>query len=72
VTVETSTVTRVRHGKRETSTTILEADNLSVRVDQETGEVVLELFRYGANDRAVESYQLRLCRQDRERVRAVI
>lgn len=70
--VETSTIQRVKHGSRETFTVILEADNMSVRTDQTTGEVVLELFRYGANDRAIESYQMRLCVTDRDRLKAVL
>ena len=69
---DTSEVLRVKHGAKETTTSLLEADNMSVRVDSETGEAVLELFRYGNNGRALESYQMRLCREDRERLRSIL
>lgn len=63
-----SVVERVTFGKKETATHVLTADNLSVR-DTNDGGLVLELFRYGVNDRALESYRFTLCPEDADRVR---
>ncbi len=68
-----STLLRVKHaGSRETVTTLLEADNMSVREDAETGEAIVELFRYGANERALESFQMRFCALDRARLKTLL
>lgn len=63
-----SVICRVAHrGKRESITTILTADNTSVRLAPD-GSLVLELFRYGARGEPLESYQFHLCPEDRARV----
>jgi hypothetical protein len=65
-----STVERVSYrGKRETSTHILTADNMSIREDKETGALILELFRYNAKGDPVEGWQMRFCTEDRKRLR---
>lgn len=66
-----SSIVRVKHRGRETAATLLEADNMSVRTSDD-GEAILELFRYGSDGRAVESYQMRLCVEDRQRLKAIL
>ena len=68
MTDNSSAVVRVKYsGARETSTELLSADNLSIRASAE-GRLILELFRYGANDRAIEGYQLIFCPEDKQRL----
>lgn len=64
-----SHIVRVAYsGKRESETVVLNSDEISVRRDPE-GFLVVELFRYGANNRALEGYQFRFCPEDAERVK---
>ena len=73
MTTDTSTIQRVTYRKRETTAVLLEADNMSVRTDVESGEAVIELFRYhDATGKPMESYQMRLCREDRQRLKHVL
>jgi hypothetical protein len=65
--------TRVELAKyrgKETTTLLLDADNMSVRAEPDGG-LVLELFRYGANDRAIESYRFHISAEDRRRVKQI-
>jgi hypothetical protein len=65
------TNTRVELAKyraKETTTLLLDADNMSCRATPDGG-MVLELFRYGANGRAIESYRFYLSAHDRKRLR---
>jgi hypothetical protein len=65
-----SHIVRVAYsGKRETETVLLDADNMSVRRCPD-GFLVVELFRYGTNSKALEGYQFRFCPEDAERVKA--
>lgn len=66
---DTSTIERVNYRGKETRTHILTADNMSVYANQETGELCIALHRYGAQDKPVETFEFRLCAQDRERLR---
>jgi hypothetical protein len=64
-----SRVERVNHRAKETSTVLMEADNLSVRRGA-AGELILELFRFDARKRThAEAYKFVLCQEDAERVR---
>lgn len=71
--MDTSTVALVKYGRngagRETETALLTADNLSVYRDGKG--LVLSLHRY-RDDRAVESYRLRLSEEDTSRLRALL
>jgi hypothetical protein len=66
---DTSTIERINYRGRETRTHVLTADNASVYENKETGELCLALHRYGDNERAVETYEFRLCAADRERLK---
>ena len=67
----TSRVMRVKYRGKETAATILESDNMSVRTSPD-GCAVVELFRYGADGKAIEGYQVHFCAVDRERLKAVL
>jgi hypothetical protein len=66
----TSRVVRVKHRGKETAETLLEADNTSIRLDAE-GCLIVQLFRYGADERALESYQFHFSADDRRRIREI-
>ena len=59
----TSRLERAKYTGRETTTVVLECDKASVRRAPDGG-LVVELFRYGRDDKAVEGYQLHLCAAD--------
>lgn len=58
-----SMIERVKFGAKETATHLLTADNLSARKAPD-GSAVLELFRYGNDGIAKESYRFHLCPED--------
>lgn len=64
---DASRLERTKYTGRETSTVILECDRVSMRKDTDGG-VVVELFRYGSDGKALEGYQLHLCDEDRKRL----
>lgn len=68
-----STIERVNYRGKETRTHILTADNTSIYRNAETGELCIALHRYGdgrANhDKAVETYEFRLCELDARRLK---
>jgi hypothetical protein len=64
----TTRIDRVRYRGKETATTLIEADNLSVRTAAD-GTCIIELFRYGADDKAIEGFRIALCSEDRARLR---
>jgi hypothetical protein len=66
-----STVKRVQYRGKERETHLLTADNMSVRVSPD-GHLVMELFRYGANNRVAESYRFYVGPEDRERLRRYV
>jgi hypothetical protein len=69
---DASKLTRHKHyGPKSTATTLLEADNMSIRHTPDGGAIV-ELFRYGSGKfdaRAVESFQMYYCPEDWARIR---
>lgn len=66
-----SRLDRVKYaGARETVTQVLAADNMSIRRSPE-GFLVVELFRYGADGKALEGYQMHFCPEDAERIRTM-
>lgn len=72
-TVDSSTIERITYGKREARSVILTADNLSVCENTHTGELCITLHRYNdATRKAVESYEFRLCAEDRGRLKAFL
>jgi hypothetical protein len=64
-----SIVERVSYrGKKETSTHLLTADNMSVR-EAPDGTLVVELFHYGATGKPLESYKWTLGADDRRAIK---
>lgn len=51
-----SRVERVTYRGKESASLLLDADNMSSRF-QKDGTLVVELFRYGKNDRVAESFR---------------
>lgn len=69
---DTSRIERTRYGKRESTSTILEADNLSVR-GTSSGGLILELFRYhDKTGSPLESYSFHLCALDCKRLQQAL
>jgi hypothetical protein len=68
---DVSHVDRVKLRGAETSTRLLTADNCSIRSAPD-GSLIVELFRYGADDQPIESYQFHFCPVDRDRLRAKV
>jgi hypothetical protein len=66
----TSTVSLIKYGRKETETHLLTADNTSVMITPESGELTLMLHRYGKDGKPIETYAFRLCPEDRKRVKA--
>jgi hypothetical protein len=65
-----SRIDRIKHGRSETVTKIAEVDDLVVYATANDG-LIIQAVRWGANQRAVESYQLTLCPEDAKRIREV-
>lgn len=63
-----SIIERVSYRGKETSTHLLTADNMSIRHAPD-GTLVVELFRYGEQGRALEAYKWTLGPEDRERLK---
>jgi hypothetical protein len=68
MTASTSSLTRVKYRGRESTTVLLEADNMSVRALPDGGAVV-ELFKYGADGKVVEGFKMAFCAEDCSRLR---
>jgi hypothetical protein len=65
--MQTSRITRVKHGTRETATHVLDSDEFAAYQGADA-RLVVELFRKGANGRIVESYRFEFSPEDAEHV----
>jgi hypothetical protein len=70
-TTNTSRIEHVKHRSKETATALLEADNMSIRTAPSSACIV-ELFCYDANGKAIESYRISFCAEDRARLRGKV